>query len=81
MADIDEANLALRQAITAVAEAYDLLEPGEAIGDLAVVAYVYPGHEGEDDRSRYITLFGQDHIPDHVARGLWMSAISSLGDT
>jgi hypothetical protein len=67
-------------ASTDAAEAYELLDPGEAIGDLAIVAYVYPQHHDEGGRSRYITLFGQDEVPDHVARGLWFSAVSHLDD-
>jgi hypothetical protein len=78
MANTSEANLALRRAITEAAEAYGLLEPGEAIGDLAVVAYVYPGDDAEEGSSRYINLFGQDFIPQHVARGLWLSAVAHM---
>lgn len=75
VASTEEANLALRRAITDAAEAYGLLEPGEAVGDLVVVAYVYPGDGADEARSRYITLLAQDHIPDHVMRGLLEQAI------
>jgi len=80
VASTNEADLALRQAVTAAAEAYGLLEPGEAIGDLAIVAYVYPGDDSDDDGSRYISLFGQPTIPSHVARGLWMSAVAMMDE-
>lgn len=59
----------LRRALEFHAEAYQLDDDGDMLGDYAVIAHWVP--EVEDGRSRYTTHFDRHTIPGHVARGLF----------
>ena len=66
----DQATEALHRAIIDHARACDLTHDDELLSDWAIVSNWQPVETG-DGESRYITQFMSDHVPMHVAAGLF----------
>jgi hypothetical protein len=71
-----EADEALAQAIRDHADAYEMRRPGDLLGDYAVIANWQPDVDVDD--SRYTIAYHRAHVPDHVARGLFATALAHL---
>lgn len=74
----DEADERLAQAIRDHAIAYDMTNvDDEMLASYAVIAHWQPIEA--DESSRYTIAYDRPYVPDHVARGLFATALSTLG--
>ena len=66
----EQADVLLRDALIAHANAYDLVRSGELLDQYAVICAWTPPI-GERGTHNYTTCFHQENVPTHVALGLF----------
>lgn len=76
----EQADEQLRKAIVDHAAAYEIFADGEVLDQFGIIAMwqqMNPTDE-EDAGHRYTTQFHQNTVPDHVARGLFATALTFI---
>lgn len=69
------ADVAMTEAITAAAKAYDTMEPEELIMDYVVVAYSNSFELADERATRVIILYKDDQVLTYTVEGLLRSAL------